>query len=82
MYKISDIARNIQVKVEDQSKLIFLKKVLQLKLKFCQSFLEKIEIIEVPIRYEARSYEDGKKIKLYDGIKISLKILKYCKLNI
>ena len=42
----------------------------------------KPEIIEVPIRYEARSYEDGKKIKLKDGIKIFIKILKYCKANI
>ena len=41
-----------------------------------------IPIIEVPIRYEGRSYEDGKKIKLKDGIKIFLKILKYSKLNL
>ncbi len=41
-----------------------------------------VDIVEVPIRYEARSYQDGKKIKLKDGIIIFLKILKYSKLNI
>tara|TARA_B100000131_G_scaffold226840_1_gene218441 strand:- start:84 stop:794 length:711 start_codon:yes stop_codon:yes gene_type:complete len=41
-----------------------------------------VDIVEVPIRYEARSYQDGKKIKLKDGIIILLKILKYSKLNI
>ena len=42
----------------------------------------RVDIVEVPIRYEARSYQDGKKIKLKDGIIILLKILKYSKLNI
>ena len=34
-----------------------------------------LSIIEVPIKYEARSYADGKKIKLTDALKILLKIL-------
>ena len=42
----------------------------------------RVDIVEVPIRYEARSYQDGKKIKLKDGIIILLKILKYSKLKI
>ena len=37
-------------------------------------------IKEVPIKYEARSYENGKKIKLKDAISIFHKILKYSKL--
>ncbi len=37
------------------------------------------DIIEVPIKYSGRTYEDGKKIKFNDGIIIFLKILKYSK---
>jgi dolichol-phosphate mannosyltransferase len=37
-------------------------------------------IKEVPIKYEARSYENGKKIKLKDAISIFYKIIKYSKL--
>ena len=39
-----------------------------------------IFIIEVPIKYEARSYVDGKKIKLTDAFKILLKIISSSKL--
>ena len=39
-----------------------------------------ISIIEVPIKYEARSYADGKKIKLNDAFKIFLKIISSSKL--
>ncbi len=37
------------------------------------------DIMEVPIKYTGRTYEDGKKIKFNDGIIIFLKILKYSK---
>ncbi len=37
-------------------------------------------IIEVPIRYNGRTYENGKKIKFKDGVTIFLKILFYSKL--
>ena len=36
-------------------------------------------IIEVPIKYSGRTYEDGKKIQFRDGVKIFFKILKYSK---
>ena len=49
-------------------------------LKLCN--FHNIQVIEVPIKYEARSYQDGKKIKLKDGLKIFFKILKYCRINI
>ena len=39
-----------------------------------------LSIIEVPIKYEGRSYQDGKKIKLLDGLKIFLKIISSSKL--
>ena len=36
-----------------------------------------LNFIEVPIQYDGRSYEDGKKIKLKDGLIILYKIIKY-----
>ena len=38
---------------------------------------KKIEIKEVSIRYNGRSFKDGKKIKFADGIEAILTILKY-----
>ena len=35
------------------------------------------EIIEVPIRYKGRTFQEGKKIKLSDGFQYILKILYY-----
>ncbi len=40
------------------------------------------QIIETPIRYEARNYLEGKKIKVSDAVIIFLKIINYSKLNI
>ena len=37
----------------------------------------KIEIKEVPIEYFGRSYKEGKKIKLSDGIKALVTLFKY-----
>ena len=34
-------------------------------------------IIEIPIRYSGRSYEEGKKIKASDGLNYILKTFKY-----
>ena len=34
-------------------------------------------ILEVPINYNPRSYQDGKKIKLIDGFKAILTLLKF-----
>jgi len=39
--------------------------------------LKKIKIIEVPIEYYGRSYKEGKKIKLIDGVKASITLIKY-----
>ena len=36
-----------------------------------------IEIIEIPISYNGRSYDEGKKIGFYDGIEALITILKY-----
>ena len=39
------------------------------------------KIIETPIKYKARSYSEGKKIKVYDAAIILFKILNYSRLN-
>mgnify|MGYP001253335906 CR=1 FL=1 len=83
-YKVSDIASCYWlVKTESLKKIDISEKGFGIEVEVLSKFIKrKIDIIEVPIRYEARSYEDGKKIKLKDGIQIFLKILKYSKLNI
>ena len=39
--------------------------------------MAKSQIIEVPIKYKGRTFEEGKKIKLSDGLQYILKILYY-----
>lgn len=39
--------------------------------------LLKLEIKEVPIKYNGRSYEEGKKIKFIDGVKAVITLFKY-----
>ena len=39
--------------------------------------LKKIKIKEVPINYSGRNYDDGKKIRLIDGIKAITTLIKY-----
>ena len=82
-YKVSDIASCYWlVKVESLKEINISEKGFGIEVEVLSKFIKrKIDIIEVPIKYEARSYEDGKKIKLKDGIQIFLKILKYSKLN-
>ena len=83
-YKVSDIASCYWlVKVDSLKKINIREKGFAIEVEVLSKFIKnQIEIIKVPIRYQGRSYEDGKKIKLSDGIKIFFKILKYCKINI
>ena len=83
-YKVSDIASCYWlVKVESLKEMSISEKGFGIEVEVLSKFIKsKIDIIEVPIRYEARSYEDGKKIKLKDGVQIFLKILKYSKINL
>jgi hypothetical protein len=39
--------------------------------------LKKIKIKEVPINYSGRNYDDGKNIRLIDGIKAVTTLIKY-----
>jgi hypothetical protein len=38
------------------------------------------KIIEIPIRYTGRKYSEGKKINVFDGLSIFIKIIWYSKL--
>ena len=42
-----------------------------------KSLLFTKNIVEIPIEYYGRSYEDGKKIKFFDGLKFAFSIIKY-----
>tara|TARA_Y100000996_G_scaffold286758_1_gene226400 strand:- start:9092 stop:9802 length:711 start_codon:yes stop_codon:yes gene_type:complete len=83
-YKVSDIASCYwMVNVQSLNEIGISEKGFAIEVEVLSKFIKNnIPIIEVPIRYEGRSYEDGKKIKLKDGVKIFLKILKYSKLNL
>tara|TARA_X000001036_G_C20634124_1_gene788372 strand:+ start:330 stop:1049 length:720 start_codon:yes stop_codon:yes gene_type:complete len=82
-YKVSDISSCYQINS--------LKKLRKMKLKENGFALEveilsknlkmNYKIIEVPINYEGRTYEEGKKIKIKDAISIFFKIMAYSKLN-
>jgi hypothetical protein len=56
--------------------------VINLNFSFCPEIttkigLKKIKIKEVPIKYSGRNYNEGKKIRLIDGIKAIITLLKY-----
>lgn len=83
-HKLSDIASCYWlVKVETLKNINLSEKGFAVEVEVLSKFIKNnIQVIEVPIKYEARSYQDGKKIKLKDGLKIFFKILKYCRINI
>ena len=82
--KLSDIASCYWlVKVESLKKINLSEKGFTIEVEVLSKFIEnKINIVEVPIKYHARSYADGKKIKFKDGMKILVTIIKYSKVNI
>ena len=48
------------------------------EIEIVSKFLRKNKsVIEIPIRYEGRSYEEGKKIKPKDGIMYLINTIKY-----
>jgi glycosyltransferase involved in cell wall biosynthesis len=83
-HKLSDIASCYWlVRVETLKNINLSEKGFAVEVEVLSKFIKNnIQVIEVPIKYEARSYQDGKKIKLKDGLKIFFKILKYCRINI
>jgi glycosyltransferase involved in cell wall biosynthesis len=89
---ISNIINNQSLTDAHTCYKVFHKDVLlNLKLKendfsFCPELTTKIsklniKIIEVPIKYNGRSYKEGKKINFYDAIKALIVLLKYRFIN-
>tara|TARA_B100000003_G_scaffold192536_1_gene192262 strand:- start:1168 stop:1857 length:690 start_codon:yes stop_codon:yes gene_type:complete len=77
--KISDIATCYKMMMTDIFKEIDLyENGFSIEIEIVSKFLKKHKsIIEVPIKYEGRSYEEGKKIKPIDGIMYLINTIKY-----
>lgn len=81
-YKVSDIASCYWlIESEVLKKFDIKEKGFAIEVEVLSKFLKtQGRIIEVPISYDGRLFSEGKKIKLKDGIKIFIKIIKYSKL--
>ena len=77
--KISDIATCYKMMLTDIFKGIELNENgFSIEIEIVSKFLRKNKsVIEIPIRYEGRSYEEGKKIKPKDGIMYLINTIKY-----
>ena len=77
--KISDIATCYKMLKTDTFKEIQLyENGFSIEIELVSKFLKKNKsIIEVPIKYEGRSYEEGKKIKPIDGMMYLINTIKY-----
>ena len=77
--KISDIATCYKMMLTDTFKEIELyENGFSIEIEIVSKFLRKYKsIIEIPIRYEGRSYEEGKKIKPKDGMMYLINTIKY-----
>ena len=78
-YKVSDVATCYKLMPTDFFlDKDFLEKGFAIEIEILSKFLKfNKSIIEVPISYSGRSYEDGKKIKTSDGLKYLYSTLKY-----
>ena len=77
--KISDIATCYKMMTTDIFKDIELvENGFSIEIEIISKFLKKYKsVIEVPIKYEGRSYDEGKKIKPIDGIMYLINTIKY-----
>ena len=78
-YKITDIATCYKIMSTEILKNIELNEkgfAFEIELLSKYFYYEK-SVIEVPIKYEGRTYEEGKKIRFKDGIDFVYKIIKY-----
>jgi len=83
LYKVTDVATCYKLMPANFLKEITLKEDgFSIEIEILSKFLKyNRSIIEVPIKYEGRSYSQGKKIKTYDGFKYLFNTLKYRFLN-
>ena len=79
--RITDIATCYKMmSSENFIKLNLIEKGFSIEIEIVAKYLRtslQIGIHEVPIQYEGRSYQEGKKIKALDGIKYLIKTLRY-----
>ena len=78
-YKVTDIATCYKIMSTEILKNIELNEkgfAFEVEL-LSKYFSYEKRVIEVPIRYEGRTYDEGKKIKFKDGIEFVYKIVKY-----
>jgi len=82
-YYISDVATCYKLMPADFYKKITLKeKGFSIEIELLSKFLKlNRSIKEVPIKYEGRSYKEGKKIKASDGVNYLLNTIKYRFIN-
>ena len=77
--KISDIAtcyKMMATKIFKEIELV--ENGFSIEIELVSKFLKKYKsIIEVPIKYEGRSYEEGKKIRPLDGLMYLINSIKY-----
>ena len=78
-YWVSDVATCYKLMPSKFLKNISIKEQgFSIEIEMLSKFLKHNKhILEVPISYEGRSYEEGKKIKIIDGFKYLFAILKY-----
>lgn len=78
-YKVSDVATCYKLMPAFFFKEVSIKeKGFSIEIEILSKFLKYNQsIIEVPIKYEGRSYNEGKKIKTSDGFKYLLSTIKY-----
>ena len=78
-YKVSDVATCYKLMPSKFfQEITFNEKGFSIEIELLTKFLKtNNDIKEVPIRYEGRSYLEGKKIKSIDGFRYLLNILKY-----
>lgn len=81
-YKVSDIASCYWlIETEILKNLKINEKGFAIEVEVLSKFLQReLNIIEVPINYEGRLFNEGKKIKFKDGLIIFFKIIQYSKL--
>ena len=82
-YYISDVATCYKLMPADFYKKITLKeRGFSIEIELLSKFLKyNRSVVEVPIKYEGRSYSEGKKIKTSDGLKYLLNTLRYRFIN-
>ena len=79
LYYVTDIATCYKLMPSSFFKdVVLVEKGFSIEVELLSKFLKKNNsILEVPIKYEGRSYTEGKKIKTSDGFRYLINTIKY-----